>query len=518
MKRYLPQGLTEGDFQAALAEFERAVGKENVFADLERDIPTYLDAYSSTDDSVHTAAAAVAPRTVEEVQAVLAVARKYSIPLWTISTGKNFAYGGPAPLLSGYVVVDLKRMNRILEVNVRDGYAVVEPGVSYFDLYKYLRANNIPLWIDCAAPGWGSVLGNLLDHGAGYTPYGEHLTVQCGMEVVLADGTIVETAAGALPNAKANHVYKWGTGPWIDGIFTQSGLGIVTKIGVWLMPEPPGYLPFMVTYPDEESLHAVTEAVRPLKLNMIIPNGATTVELLWEAATRVTRSQYYSGKGPLPPSARKRIMEDLEIGTWNFYAALYGPKPVIDNNLALIRDTMGAIPGAKFYFDRPGDVAWEYRVKLMRGIPNMTEYSLMNWIGSGAHMDFSPMSAPTGDDAMKLYHVIKDKVESRGFDYIGEFLIGWRDQHHIFMLIFDRTDPEERQRANQVFGEIINDAAAQGFGEYRTHLDFMDQVAATYNWNNGALWRLHERVRDALDPYGIMAPGKMGVWPRRMRS
>ena len=60
------------------------------------------------------------------------------IPLYAISTGRNLAYGGSAPVYSGSVVLDLKRMNRVLEVNERNAYALVEPGVSYFDLYEHI--------------------------------------------------------------------------------------------------------------------------------------------------------------------------------------------------------------------------------------------------------------------------------------------------------------------------------------------------------------------------------------------
>ena len=59
----------------------------------------------------------------------------------------------------------------------------------------------------------------------------------------------------------------------------------------------------------------------------------------------------------------------------------------------------------------------------------------------------------------------------------------------------------------------MEDFAAQGYGEYRTHLDFMDQIAATYNWNDGALWKLHQRLKQALDPDGVLSPGKSGIWP-----
>lgn len=66
--------------------------------------------------------------------------------------------------------------------------------------------------------------------------------------------------------------------------------------------------------------------------------------------------------------------------------------------------------------------------------------------------------------------------------------------------------------------EMIDDAAAEGYGEYRTHLVFQDQVAATYSWNDHALMKFNEKLKDALDPNGILAPGKSGIWPARYRG
>jgi len=124
---------------ALLADLKKVVGHEFVFTDPEWELPAYNDAYLTTPAELHQPSAAVAPANVEELQRVLEVARHYKAPLWTISTGKNFAYGGPAPRKAGYIVLDLKRMNRILEVNEKHGYAVVEPGVSYMDLYRHLK-------------------------------------------------------------------------------------------------------------------------------------------------------------------------------------------------------------------------------------------------------------------------------------------------------------------------------------------------------------------------------------------
>jgi FAD binding domain len=77
----------------------------------------------------------VSPASVEEVQAVVRAANKYGVPLSPVATGKNNGYGGAAPRLAGAVVVNTgAQMNKILEVNERCGYALLEPGVSNFDL------------------------------------------------------------------------------------------------------------------------------------------------------------------------------------------------------------------------------------------------------------------------------------------------------------------------------------------------------------------------------------------------
>ncbi|KAL5382165.1 hypothetical protein PMIN06_012013 [Paraphaeosphaeria minitans] len=66
--------------------------------------------------------------------------------------------------------------------------------------------------------------------------------------------------------------------------------------------------------------------------------------------------------------------------------------------------------------------------------------------------------------------------------------------------------------------EMIEEAAAKGYGEYRTHLAMMDQIAATYSFNNNDNMKLNEIIKDALDPKGILAPGKNGIWPKNYRA
>src|SRR5208282_4070118 len=152
----VPPGVKPSDFADALRQFEEAVGKEWVFTS-DEDIALYRDAYSpflgEPDEIV--ASAAVAPDGVEQVQAVMRIANRYKIPIYPISTGKNLGYGGSAPNYSGSVIVDLKRMNRIIEVDDKRNFCIVEPGVSYFDLYRYVVDHNLNVILDVPDPGWG---------------------------------------------------------------------------------------------------------------------------------------------------------------------------------------------------------------------------------------------------------------------------------------------------------------------------------------------------------------------------
>ena len=242
----LPPGLTPGDFAAALEDFRSVVGKDHVHTG--EALSSYVDPYSiAAAPDAHSTPAAVAPESAEQEQSVLKIANQYKVPLWPISCGKNHGYGGAAPRMPGTVVLDLNRMKRILEVNVESGYALVEPGVSYFDLYRHLQDNGIKLWLDVPDPGWGSVVGNALERGVGYTPYGDHFMMQCGMEVVLPSGEMVRTGMGAMAGSNTWQLFKYGYGPYLDGMFSQSNYGVVTKMGIWLMPEPPGYRPYMIS-------------------------------------------------------------------------------------------------------------------------------------------------------------------------------------------------------------------------------------------------------------------------------
>ena len=114
--------------------------------------------------------------------------------------------------------------------------------------------------------------------------------------------------------------------------------------------------------------------------------------------------------------------------------------------------------------------------------------------------------------------MVRRRTDEWGTDYAAQFIIGLREMHHIGLFLYDTHDPRSRQETLDLTRLLIREAAAEGYGEYRTHNALMDDVMATYNWGDGALLKFHERVKDALDPRGVIAPGKSGIWPERFRG
>ncbi len=521
----VPPGVSEADFAAALTHFTAAVGKEWVFTS-DDDLDLYRDSFSpfwhEAEDSVPSAA--VAPDGVEQVQAIVKIANTYKSPLWTISTGKNLAYGGSAPRLSGSVVLDLKRMNRVLEVNETNAYALVEPGVSYFDLYSYIQEHKLKVWIDPPDPGWGSPVGNSLERGGGRGPLHDHFATVCGLEVVLPNGEVMRTGMGAMPASKTWQQYRYGFGPYVDGMFSQSNFGIVTKMGVWLLPEPEAYRDGTVMVARHEDLIPFVETIAYLYNSQIVQGTMALDSPL--LTYRVSKGGgVVDLPGDISVAELERIGREQNIPYWSAELHFYGPAKVVDLQWEYTKEKFSAIPGAAFKEGR----SYRFPVKLKDsddvlrqalGIPNLSVFGFLG--KTQGHMDFSPIIPLSGEAVFEALKAFGDVYHELGVPPQNQFIsLPWAFFPRAFVFLFGfpiMHDVEFNKRNREVFRRLIKVSAEHGWGEYRTHIAYMDDVANVYSYNNHALLRFHETVKDALDPNGILSPGKQGIWPKSMRK
>ena len=503
------------DLAHALKAFAGVVGADHVFA-REDDREAYSDHFAP-DPVRHEPAGAVAPETAEQVRAIVRLANQHRVPLWPISRGKNFGYGGSAPVLKGSIVLDLSRMKKI-EVDAENGTVLVEPGVGFFDLYDHLQERKIPLWLSVPGNSWGSVAGNALDRGVGYTSYGDHASRICGLEVVLPDGDLVRTGMGAMAGAPTWQLYKPGFGPSWDTLFCQSNFGIVTKLGLWLMHEPESMLGWDFEFDKPEDLGWVVDTLAPLRREGIIQQSPSIGNWLRSAAVLTRRQEWTDRPGALSDAVITAIRKKFNIGWWSVQVRFYGRVDITEASVRVVqkafagKPVLSAKPARWVRGDRPEGSP-------MTGVPVSFPLANANWHGGrGGHIGYSPVLPARGDLAMAQFRRTYARYGEFGMDYHASFAMGERSLTNVNQLLFDKDDSAMVSRIDPFFRALVADAKAEGYGEYRTHIEYMDLVAATYDYNDHALGRLNQRVKDALDPNGIVAPGKSGIWPARYRT
>ncbi|BGP37502.1 hypothetical protein JCM10449v2_001408 [Rhodotorula kratochvilovae] len=516
-KLILPVGTSIRSMLAMIDDLKALLGEENVLIDTAEAVAAqglfqdeqsgglFTDGHDTQLDDPFATSVCITPGSTEEVQAVVKLANKHGVPISPISRGKNLGYGGRSPRLSGSIVVDLgKRMNRILEINTTDYYVVVEPGVSYKQLYEEVKRRGLDKKI-------------ARDH------FGSH----CSMTIVLPNGEVFHTGMGAAgEDNPSRYLFNYGFGPYADGIFTQSNYGICTSIGMWVQPHPGGYQSYMWTFENESDLPQIVELMRPLRIAGIFANVAQLRHSLVDIACLGTMNDFFPGRDTADHLSDAEFFEFVRTqfkqqGVWNFYGALYGPKAIRDCHWETIKTEFSKVKGAKYYFveDLKEKSLLEYRDLTMQGIPNNHELQWLSWRGPHyAHLFFAPISPTRGKDATAQYELCKELCKKYNFQYMGNFCIGAREMHHIFDLIYDPNSDDEKRRAQALMRELTWESAKLGYNEYRTHNFLMDQVAATYGGNNQVQLRFQEALKDALDPNGILAPGKSGIWPKRLRN
>jgi (+)-pinoresinol hydroxylase len=552
-----PPNVSPQVFAAALQEFATVVGKDWVLTS-EEDLFPYKDAYSPLRDipEDRSASAAVAPASVEEVQAVVRIANKHKIPLYAISTGKNLGYGGSAPNHSGSVVLDLKRMNRIIEVNESNAYAIVEPGVSYFDLYNYISEKGLKLWVDVADPGWGSVLGNAMDHGVGHTlsRFRNHFDAHCGMEVVLANGELVRTGMGALPGSKTWAQYRHGMGPVLDGIFSQSNFGVVTKIGMWLMPAPEAFMDGMILAPRYEDLHPLVELLKYAENTGLAPGTPELLSPLLGVSNKTKNlvDAFYKGPPQLPKQQADLVAQsrvgysaelakygaDNKIPYWGLSLKFYGPPKVVAAQWEAVKELASKSIKNVAFQDGPIQTdprkaadEWTFYPQDV-GVPNMDFFGMGTRAGGNpnpmrGHMWFSPVIPQTAEGILEANRVFDEAARTipalqkvpiwnlRPFALPAPFY----ERNFLFIVGFPITDDKDLNKSIvKAYRTLLDIGAQYGWGEYRCHPEFQDQAMGLYSFNNNSLLRLHETIKDAVDPNGILSPGRYGIWPKNLRK
>jgi 4-cresol dehydrogenase (hydroxylating) len=409
-------------------------------------------------------------------------------------------------------------------------------------LYDFLQLKGGKLWMDSTgASETSSMIGNVLERGSGHNPYADHFAYVCGFEVVLPNGDCIHTGFGRFANAKATPVFRWGVGPYIDGIFTQSNFGIVTRMTIWLMPVPDCFLAYYFSVAEDKDLEKIIDVLRPLRLRGIIKNA-----LHIGNSYRVLPSfllypwQDANGKTPLPAEILKRLEKQFDFGAWNGTGALYGTREEVSAARKQLKKALkGKVKKLQFVSDHNLQFAERFQkplkwlmnmdvphmLKLVRPLHDMLKGKPTNKFIASAYwrkkkplpkvMDpdrdacgaiwCTPMCPMDGKQARAMADIATDTLLKHGFEPgMTMTLLTERCIDNVISIIYDRDVEGEDERAMNCYRELLDKLTAQGFYPYRLGTHAMKSLSSGESEYDQFL----NTMKNAIDPDGILAPGR----------
>jgi (+)-pinoresinol hydroxylase len=166
------------------------------------------------------------------------------------------------------------------------------------------------------------------------------------------------------------------------------------------------------------------------------------------------------------------------------------------------------------------------------GIPNLEFFAMGTRAGgnpmpNNGHLFYSPMIPQTAEALIACNRVFQQAARTMPvlqkvpIMNLQPFSMPACFHERAFMMAlgFPIMDHQDLNNASiAAFRELVKVGADHGWGEYRSSPIFYDQVMSTYSFNNHALLRFNEMLKDAVDPKGILSPGRFGIWPKHLRK
>ncbi len=524
-------------FALALRQWEEVLGVEFV----QTDDATRRNMEVATFATCQRVPAVLRPADRNQVQECFRTANRFGTPLYAISSGKNWGYGSRVPPVDGCAILDLSRIDRIVDFNEDLGYVTVEPGVTQKRLHQFLRDRSSRLWMDATGSSPDcSLIGNAMERGFGHTPYGDHFAHTCGMEVVLPTGEVIETGSARFSDSLTAAVARSGVGPSLDGLFSQSNLGVVTRMSIWLMPEPEAFEAFFFRSDRSDGLPALIDALRALRLRDVL---RSCIHIGNDYKVLGGLRQYpwaeMAGEVPLSPTAMAAFRKDLSFGCWNASGGLYGTRGQVSEAKRLLKNALAGQPGnLKFLGPRTLQLAkrfaqpfrvltgWDIRrtielvepvFGLMRGVP--TEHALASayWRkrtpvpedpdpdrdGCGL-LWYAPVAPANGSQVAKLADIATEVLLKFAFEpMISLTMITPRTVSCVVSITYDRDMAGQDEQAIACYDELVSRCNRNGYYPYRLGIQSMARPMSRTAYTD-----LIRRLKKTFDPNGVLAPGR----------
>ncbi len=471
-----------------ISELVELLGEHSVSSEVAE---RYVYSFDMTENKPRKPLAVVMPSTVDQVQKIVELANQQQVPLVPFITGQNVG-GLTIPQVDDSVIVDLKKMKQIIEIDEDAMYALVEPGVTFGHLRRHLELNHPDLrYTYPLAPPYTSIMANVLLQGLCdlSTKHGAMGDFINGLEAVLPTGEIVRIGSGASGN---NNWFTRYPLPDLVGLFSgwQGMTGIVTKIAVKLWPKPPIIRhAALFTFGENETTELLKELTRTGILDDADCMSLSLVKMLLGADYPVSafdgEPDYatllaFSGNSEVEVldnlrTARKIVERHSEIESRHLFV-----------DWDAIKKLMGS--QAREWVDFPSDA---FKI--------LAEFDGLSWVGTYIH----PKNWGAG--------LIKGReiVTRHGFELMA-FLKPMDGMHYgelKFIIRFSK-EPETMERVRNCNEELLELALSLGAIPYKTPVWAAKKL---HDHIDPEFVKLVQRIKKALDPNNIMNPGRWGL-------
>jgi 4-cresol dehydrogenase (hydroxylating) len=496
---------------------------------------------------------------VSEIKALLDLANECALnedlafSLYPISTGNNWGYGTsqPAGLNNNIILVDLGLLTKISQFDSELGLVTIEPGVTQQQLSDYLQQNNHDYMVPVTGAGPDcSILANALDRGYGITPYTDHFSAVNSIKGFWANGTPYQSAIYELDASEEKFVdktFKWGLGPYLEGLFTQSNLGIVSEMTIRLAKTKPSFTSFFIQIDDDNLLEKAVPLIRQVlqdyegivgSINLM--DQRRLLSMFAKNPHGDDTHQVMSGKDI------KVLAKDFQIPSWTIVGSIYGSTAVVKAVKNEINMLFKQLPCKRIYSNSLIITAGNHVInhlpsrliksipalnkiaeqldsfnkgkEIMLGKPNKVALKLAYW----RHKDASKNTLTPGDDGCGLLWyaplvTMKAKKMREFVNFIREtcpkfniepFVTFTNLKHDCvdstIPIVFDLSNPQAVNDAHNCLKELVEEGLKKGFVPYRLNVDQQQWLLN----KDSDFWQTVNQIKSSLDPHNILSQGR----------
>ncbi|WP_415062863.1 FAD-binding oxidoreductase [Bdellovibrio sp.] len=485
--------------------------------------------------------ATVSPRSKEEVVQIVKAANDFLVRLYPISRGRNWGFGSSLPTQDDLILLDLSRLNRIHQVDLDHGYAIVEPGVTQKAMADHLTGLNAPYFLDVTGSSSdSSIIGNALERGIAY--HSLRVETISSLEIVLGSGEVIKTGFAQDHRFQSiGHLYKHGVGPSLDGLFFQSNFGIVVSATIQLLPRPEEQCSFTIALEDEKNLLPLLNAIRPLLENQVlrcIPHVFNQGRLYGGMAPLLADYFKAQGESWSKESIHSYMSKHLP-GKWFAVGVLSGTAEEIKSMKQALRKIAKSCGGACTLLDERINRIIRVLLKLpflkekralfhvsqvvrglTIGVPTEKTLPSIWWpitpqkelqspdqLDSGKagfiyNVPFVPFKS---QDVERMLKEVYSTLGSSGFEYaITLNLVTPQVVEAVISIHYERDVKEQVDKVHNLVRRMTENLNDLGYPQYRTNIAMMDLVVDS----KSDYWQVVKRLKSVFDPKGVIAPGR----------